>query len=175
MNPRKIILRYVGWCPSTGSAARFTPNNVDTTKRLIKVFTPIMIASLFVASQILLRKPTYPPSWIIAERIAEPEYPEEYVSIEESELSNHPFLTEAIEEADRAPQPSIQVTPSGTWISGLSLRLASKMTNEEGRELLDFLGGEYKKEVEAYTFKIRLDGDYYHIFIEFGEGTPGRI
>jgi hypothetical protein len=175
MNPRKITLRYVGWCPSTGSAARFTPNNVDTTKRLIKVFTPIMIASLLVASQILLRKPTYPPSWIIAERIAEPEYPEEYISIEESELSNHPFLTEAIEEADRAPQPSIQVTPSGTWISGLSLRLASRMTNEEGRELLDFLGGEYKKEIESYTFKIRLDGDYYHIFIEFGEGTPGRM
>jgi hypothetical protein len=173
MNLRKITLRYMGWCPGTGSAARFTPNKVDMTKRLIKVFTPIMIASLFVASQILLRKPIYPPSWIIAERIAEPEHPEEYVSIEENELSNHPLLVEAIEEADWAPRPRIWVTPSGTWISGL--RLASRMTNDEGREPLDFLGGEYKKEVEAYAFKIRLDGDYYHIFIEFGEGTPGRI
>ena len=173
MNVRIITLKYMGWCPGTGSAAHFTPNKVDTTKRLIKVFTPIMIASLFVASQILLLKPTYPPSWIIAERIAEPEHPKEFVSIEESELSNHPLLAEAIEEVDRAPKPSIWVTPSGMWFS--DLRLASRMTNEEGRELLDFLGGEYKKEIEAYTFKIRLDGGYYHIFIEFGEGTPVRI
>ena len=164
---------YMGWCPGTRSAARFTPTKVDTTERLIKVFTPIMIASLLLVSQILLRKPAYPPSWIIAERIAEPERPEEYVFIEENELSDHPLLAEAIEEADHVTKPRIWVTPSGTWIS--SLRLASRMTNEEGRELLDFLGDEYKKEVESYTFKIRLDGDYYHIFIDFGEGTPVRI
>jgi len=173
MNARKITLKYFGWCPGTGSAARFTVYKVYSTKKLVKAFTPIVIASLFVVSQVLLRKPIYPPSWIIAERIAEPEHPEEYVSIEESELSNHPLLAEAIEEADRAPKPSIWVTPSGMWFS--DLRLALRMTNEEGRELLDFLGGEYMKEVEAYTFKIKLDGGYYHIFIEFGEGTPGRI
>lgn len=174
MNLQNLTLKYMGWCPGTGSAARFTANKAYSTKKLIKAFTPILIASLFVASQILLLlKPTYPPSWIIAEKIAEPEHPEEYVSIEESELSNHPMLAEAIEEADRAPKPSIWVTNSCMCISGL--RLASRMTNEEGRELLDFLGGEYKKEIEAYTFKIRLDGSYYHIFIEFGEGTPGRI
>ena len=174
MNLQKIALKYMGWCPGTGSAARFTTNKVYSTKRLIKAFTPIVIASLFVASQILLLlKPTYPPSWILAEKIAKPEPSDEYISIEESKLSNHPMLAEAIEEADRDPKPDIRVTNSGMWIS--DLRLALRMTNEEGRELLGFLGGEYKKEIEAYFFKIRLDGGYYHIFIEYGEGTPCRI
>lgn len=174
MNVRKITLKYFGWCPGTGSAARFTAYKAYSTKKLIKAFTPIVIASLFVASQILLPlKPTYPPSWIMAERIAEQEPSEEYVSVEGRELSNHPMLAEAIRETDRAPEPDVWITNSDMWFS--DLRLALRMTNEEGRELLDFLGGEYKKEIESYAFKIRLDGSYYHIFIEFGEGTPCRI
>ncbi|HUV55094.1 MAG TPA: hypothetical protein VMW03_07810 [Candidatus Krumholzibacteriaceae bacterium] len=115
MNAKKITLKYFGWCPGTGSADLFTANKAYSTKKLIKAFTPIVVASLFVASQILLLlKPTYPPSWIMAEKIAEPEPPQEYVSLEESELSNHPILAEAIKEADRAPEPDVWVTNSGT-------------------------------------------------------------
>lgn len=159
MNFRKITLKYMGWCPGIEAAARFIP---DKEIPRTHVYILISIAALGVGVPYLLFfEPEPSPAWIIADISGSQTSPGTFIKIAEEDLVEYFKLAAAIEQADAAEvRPGVLVEPHGLWI---------KMTHDEGREILAFLGGEYKTTVKTYFFKVWLNGNLYRIHIEFEE------
>jgi len=165
---------YLDWCPGLKAAAGFTLDGGIPNRRLMQVYVLIVIAALGVGvPYLLLFEPTPPPSWIIAERIDSQKSPETFIEIEEQDLLEYPQLAMVIQQAEWSSGPEVWITPSGVWITNLWPPL--KMTHEEGREIIAFLGGEYKDTVETYLFKIWFSRNLYTIRIEFSEEGPSTF
>lgn len=124
----------------------------------------IVIAALGLGiTYLLLLEPKPPPAWITVETISSSS--ETFIEVEEQDLMKYPKLATAIHQ-------TVWESPSGiSEIPGLMI----KMTHDEGVALVTFLGGEYKKIVKTYFFKIRVNGDLYGIYIEFSEKRPSNL
>lgn len=160
---RNNVLEFDNWYPGIESTKRFMPER-EIPK--IHVYVLIIIAALGVGFPYLLFfEPEPSPAWIIADISGSQTSPGTFIKIAEEDLVEYFKLAAAIEQADAAEvRPGVLVEPHGQWI---------KMTHDEGREIVAFLGGEYKTTVKTYFLKVWLNGNVYRIHIEFEE-APKR-
>ena len=100
------------------------------------------------------------PAWIMAGRFNRTWYPETIIKVTDIDSSKLPKLVDAILKADNAD--GLGHTP----------REMLKLSNDEAREIIKFLGGKYSSDRKNYWFEINLDEKLYSVSIIFSSEQP---
>ena len=101
------------------------------------------------------------PAWIMAGRFNRTSHPETIIKVTEIDSSKLPKLVDAILKADNAHSVGL-AHPLGML----------KLSNDEAREIIKFLGGKYSSDRKDYWFEINLDEKLYSVNIIFSSEQP---
>ena len=100
------------------------------------------------------------PAWIMAGRFNRTWYPEMIIKVADIDSSKLPKLVDAILKADNADS-----------LGHTRLEML-KLSNDEAREIIKFLGGKYSSDRKNYWFEINLDEKLYSVSIIFSSEQP---
>jgi len=100
------------------------------------------------------------PAWVMAGRFNRTWYPETIIKVTEIDSSKLPKLVDAILKADNADS-----------LGHTRLEML-KLSNDEAREIIKFLGGKYSSDRKNYWFEINLDEKLYSVSIIFSSEQP---
>jgi len=96
------------------------------------------------------------PAWILVNRFAYSSHPETIIEVDKQDVSKFPSLVEALKKADEDEYSGF-AHPNELI----------NCTNNEAKEIIEFLGGEYLSDRTKYGFDIKLDDELYSIFMMF--------